>query len=106
MEPREYASGHFPEEVSLVRGGPFYRLHEKWILRRAGQQAEFLEAPESSRLADFGQSYKRVAQLRPFLVDRGALVALAIAVALPALPVILTQIPLIVVIKDLLKALR
>jgi hypothetical protein len=31
---------------------------------------------------------------------------LAIAVALPALPVILTKIPLVVILKDLLKALR
>ena len=32
-------------------------FHEKWIRQQAGHEAEFLTAPESSMLADYGQSY-------------------------------------------------
>ena len=51
-------------------------------------------------------SYERIGQLKPFPADRGAIVTLAIAVTAPALPVILTQMPLIVILEDLLKALH
>ena len=81
-------------------------FHEKWILHRAGREAEFLQAAEVTTLANFGRVYESIGALRPFPADRGALVTLAVAVALPALPVILTQVPLFVVLDDLLKALH
>jgi hypothetical protein len=79
---------------------------EKWIHHRAGHEAEFLQAPDSSTLADFGRGYETILQLKPFPADRGALYALVAAVAVPMLPAVLAQIPLIVVLKDLLGALR
>jgi hypothetical protein len=81
-------------------------FHEKWILHRAGHEAEFLQAPESSTLADFGRSYEIVQQLKPFPADAGALYILAAAVAISALPVILAVVPLAVVLRDLFHALR
>jgi len=81
-------------------------FHKKWIRHRSGHEAEFLTADESSTLADFGQSYERIEQMRPFPADRGDLVALAVSVVLPMLPVILAVVPLAVVLKSLLKALR
>jgi hypothetical protein len=81
-------------------------FHEKWIRMRAGHDPEFLAAPESSSLADYGSSYSNIVKLRPFVVDQSALIALAISVALPMLPAVLAVIPLIVVIQDLLKAMR
>jgi len=81
-------------------------FHEKWILHRAGHEAEFLGAPESSTLANFGHTFEKIAHLNPFPADRGTLYVLAAAVVIPALPVVLTQIPLATVLKDLLKALR
>jgi hypothetical protein len=81
-------------------------FHEKWIVHRAGHEGEFLQAAESSTLADFGQSYERIEQLKPFPADRGSLYALVAAIAIPALPVIVAQIPVVVVLMDLLKALR
>ena len=68
-------------------------FHEKWIDQRAGYEAEFLTAPESSTLRDFGQSYEKLEQLRPFPADRGALIALAVSLVVPMLPVILAVIP-------------
>jgi hypothetical protein len=81
-------------------------FHEKWILHRAGHESEFLQAPESSTLADFGRSYEKIEQLQPFPADKGALYTLAASVAIPALPVILAQIPIAVVLQALFKALR
>ena len=79
---------------------------EKWIHHRAGHEAEFLQALESTTLADFGRSYEVIQELKPFPADRGALYALVAAVAIPMLPPILAQIPLAVVFKDLLETLR
>jgi hypothetical protein len=81
-------------------------FHEKWILHPAGREPEFLQAPEITALNNMGRSYDRIKQLQPFPADKGSLYALAAAVAIPALPVILAQIPVVVVLKGLLKALR
>ena len=81
-------------------------FHEKWILHRAGHEAEFLVAPESSAVANYGHIYDTIKNMNSFPADKGALYTLAGAVVIPALPVILTQIPLAVVLSDLLKALH
>jgi hypothetical protein len=81
-------------------------FHEKWILHRAGHESDFLTAPESSALADYGSSYEKVQQLQPFPADKGAFIVLAISLVVPMLPVILAVIPLDVVLKSLLEALR
>jgi hypothetical protein len=44
--------------------------------------------------------------LQPFLAGKGALYTLAACVAIPALPAIVAEIPIAVVLQDLLKALR
>jgi len=81
-------------------------FHEKWIQHRAGHEAEFLRAPESSTLADYGQAYEKIESMNVFLVDKSSLYTLAAAIVIPALPMILAQVPLAVVVSDLLKALR
>jgi hypothetical protein len=81
-------------------------FHQKWILRRAGHEAEFLTAAESSTLADYGQVYEKIEGMNSFPADKGALYTLAAAVVIPALPAILAEIPFAVVLSDLLKALR
>jgi hypothetical protein len=80
-------------------------FHQKWVLNRAGNEAEFLDAPEVSTLCDYGQSYDRIEKLNPFPTDKGALIALVLAVAIPALPTILAEIPISVLLKNLLSAL-
>ena len=81
-------------------------FHEKWILHRAGHETEFLVAPESSTLANFGRAYEGIEKMNPFPADKGALYTLAAAVLIPALPVILAEVPFTVILTDLLKALR
>jgi hypothetical protein len=81
-------------------------FHQKWILHRAGHESEFLQAPESSTLADYGQSYEKIELLNPFPAGKQDLIPLALAIAIPAFPVIIAQIPVTVVLQDLLRALR
>jgi hypothetical protein len=81
-------------------------FHEKWILHRTGHEIEFLQSPESTTLANFAKGYQEIAQLKPVPADMGTLYGLAAAVAIPALPVVLAQIPLKIVVMDLLKTLH
>ena len=81
-------------------------FHQKWILHRAGHEGEFLQAPESRTLADYGQSYEKIEQLNPFPAGTQDLIPLALAIAIPACPVIIAQIPVAIVLQDLLRALR
>jgi hypothetical protein len=73
-------------------------FHEKWILRRSGHEAEFLQAPESSTLADYGQSYEKIEGLNPLPAGKQDLIPLALAIAIPAFPVIIAQIPVAIVL--------
>jgi hypothetical protein len=81
-------------------------FHEKWVLHRAEHETEFLVATEISTLANYGRAYRTIEKMNPFLVDKGSLYTLAAAVLIPALPMILAQVPFAVVLDDLLKALR
>jgi hypothetical protein len=81
-------------------------FHKKWILNRAGHEADFFLAPEINVLTGFGNKYEKIVRLFPFPADSFSLYALAIAVAVPALSVILTEIPFAVVLDDLFKALH
>jgi hypothetical protein len=81
-------------------------FHKKWILNRTGHEEEFLTAPEISTLTDYASSYENVEKLQPFPLDRGATVALVFAVVLPLLPVVLSEIPLVTVVKGLLAAVK
>jgi hypothetical protein len=81
-------------------------FHEKWVVNRAGHEEEFLTAPEISTLTDFGASYESIEKMRPFPVGKGVFAALALAVALPMLPVVLAEIPFAAVLKALLEAVK
>jgi hypothetical protein len=81
-------------------------FHEKWILHRAGHEYDFLVARESSALASFGRVYERIEKMNSFPADKGALYTLAAAVLIPALPMILAEVPFIVLLSGLLRALR
>jgi hypothetical protein len=81
-------------------------FHQKWIVHRAGHEEEFLAAPEVSTMTDYGASYQNVEKLQPFPVDKGAFIALALAVAIPMFPAVLAEIPLAQVLKGLLEAVK
>lgn len=81
-------------------------FHQKWISHRAGHEEEFLTASEIGALSGYSRSYNKLEHLNPFPADKIDFVVLAISVAVPMLPVILTMFPLAVIVKSLLKALR
>jgi hypothetical protein len=81
-------------------------FHEKWITHRAGHESEFLQAAEITTLANYNDVFDTIDRLKPFPVDKFSLYILAAAIAIPALPVLLAQLPLSVVLKDLMTALR
>jgi len=81
-------------------------FHNKWILYRGGRDVEFLAAPEISTLAQYGNAYERIETMSFLLADKGSLYTLVGAVLIPALPAILAEVPVAVVLQDLLKALR
>jgi hypothetical protein len=76
-------------------------FHEKWILRRASRETE---TPNVTMLADLARSYGNIMRIRPFPIDKETLIALAVAVLLPLVPVILAEHPLSVIIKGLIQA--
>jgi hypothetical protein len=81
-------------------------FQEKWILAGVGHDAEFMGAPEISTLCDYGQAYERIEDMKPFPFDKGALIGLALAVVIPAMPTVIAEIPLVVILKQLVGALR
>ena len=81
-------------------------FHEKWILHGAEHEAEVMDAPEISTLCDYNSAYRNVENMYPFPINKEALTGLALAIAIPAIPVILAEIPINVVLQDLLSALK
>jgi hypothetical protein len=81
-------------------------FHKKWILDPNRNTEEFLAATEISALTDYGSSYENIEKMQPFPVDKGSFLVLALAVALPMLPVVLTEIPLGEILKALLEAAK
>lgn len=81
-------------------------FHKKWILDPNRSDEEFLTAPEISALTDYASSYESIEKMQPFPLDKGSLIALALAVALPLFPVVLAEIPLSVVLKALFEAVK
>jgi len=82
------------------------QFHKRWIQHRAGREEEFPASPEASTLTDYGSSYQNIENLQPFPFDKGAFVALILAVALPLLPVALAEVPFATVLKALLEAVK
>ena len=81
-------------------------FHEKWILHRHGNEEDILAAPEVSTLTDLAASFQNVEKVKPFLFDKGSIVALGLALIIPILPAITAEIPLKVILKSLLSAIK
>src|SRR5208337_3090681 len=81
-------------------------FHDKWILNRKGHELEFLSAPEVSTLTDLATSFQNIEDMKAIPLDKGSLMAPVIAVVLPLLPAVMAQVPLKVVLKSLLEAMK
>jgi hypothetical protein len=80
-------------------------FHEKWVARAVDWETQRADISDVTTLA-FAASYDRIKRMNPFPVDKGALIGLALAILAPLLPVVLAEIPLSVILRGLLEAVR
>jgi hypothetical protein len=81
-------------------------FHGKWILHRKEHEAEILAAPEISSLTDLASSVQNVEDMKAFPAGKGSVIPLVLALAIPLIPAITAQVPLKVVLKSLLEAMK
>ena len=93
-------------EYSIIGHMQSYAFHDKWVHHGHEHEDEVIAAPEMSTLCDYNAAYKNVEDMHPIPVDKEALMGLAISVLIPALPVILAEIPMQTVLQDLFSTLR
>ena len=85
------------EHGRLVRG--------RWILRQPTGDDALLDAPEIGPVADTVTLYEAVTKMRVVPIGRPSLLSIALASALPLLPVLAIEIPLRELLTKLLKTL-
>lgn len=81
-------------------------FHKKWIEHRRDRGQELSEIPNVTMLADFDLIYSNIKRMQPLPVDRNTLIGLALGVLVPLLPAVLAEIPLRVLMKELIVAVR
>ena len=81
-------------------------FHDKWVHHGHEHEDDVIAAPEMSTLCDYNSAYKNVEDMYPIPVDKEALMGLAISVLIPALPVVLAEIPIQTVLQDLFSTLK
>jgi glucan phosphoethanolaminetransferase (alkaline phosphatase superfamily) len=93
--------------VLLLAVGPLLFFVPKLApLRRKGILQYGSLAPEISSLTDLASSFQNIEAMKPLPLDKGSLVAPAAAVLIGLFPAILAQVPLKVIFKSLLHAMK
>jgi hypothetical protein len=77
----------------------------KWIRGGADPGEALLGSADIQSLADLGNSFEIVRRMQPLPFGKETIVRLAVTTALPALPLVLTVIPLEELVKRLLGAI-
>jgi hypothetical protein len=70
-----------------------HAFDRKWIGKENSDGESLLGSPDSSTLADFGNCFEFVRNMRSFPIDLNGIIPLIIATALPMLPLVLTVYP-------------
>ena len=81
-------------------------FHDKWILHREGHELEFLSAPEVSTLTELATSFQNIEDMKAIPLDKGSIIAPMFAAIVPLLPAVMAQVPLKVIFKSLLEAMK
>jgi hypothetical protein len=76
----------------------------KWVRGGAGDDEPLVGSGDIQSLADLGNSFQVIREIKPFPFGRDAVMQLAFFTVLPGLPLVLTMIPLEELIKKLLGA--
>lgn len=69
-------------------------FHKKWIRKEGSEGESILGSSDIQSLADLGNSFGFVRNMRPFPIDRNSLLPIVAAIALPMLPLLLTVYPI------------
>lgn len=84
----------------LARHGQM--VHARWIEGRdVADDKGLLDAPEIGPVADIGTLYERVDAINPVMISRGTLVVLAACAAVPVVPLVLIEYPVIEIVRML-----
>lgn len=81
------------QEYSALAGEYTQAFHSKWIRKGAGEGEVLLGSADIQSLADMGNSFGFVRNMRTFPIDRNGLLPIVVATALPMLPLLLTVYP-------------
>ena len=92
-------------EYGLLASRYVEEFDRKWIHGGANPDEALLGSADIQSLADLGNSFEAVRRMQPFPFGKEMLLPLALTIALPALPLVLTVIPLNELVKRLLGAL-
>jgi len=90
-------------EYGLLANQYVSEFRQKWLHGRETSDKELLGSADIQSLADLGNSYDVVHEMRPLPIAMGLIVRLAIVLALPLLPLTLTMIPLREILDRLIK---
>lgn len=82
------------------------QFHQKWIENCEPPAEELLTAPEISTLTDLATSVANVRRMHPFPFAKQPMAQVLLAALLPMIPVVTTQIPLKMLLKQIFSALH
>lgn len=92
-------------EYGALAGAVGRQLERKWLNRESNVDEGVLEVPHFSATTDLNQVVSNVYQIKSVPLDLQDLIAVVVAVLLPFVPVLLYEIPLNVILPDLMKLL-
>ena len=95
---------------ALLEYGALVTIHdqqfdEKWIQKQQRPDEEILGNPDASSLVDLGSSFTVVRQMGLVPINKPTLITLALAAALPMVPVVLYATPADEIVRAVLKML-
>jgi hypothetical protein len=90
----EYASRFAKLEFGALSSKYVDSFRDKWVQHKTENPEPLLGTPDLQSLADLGNSYKTVTEMRLFPIGKEPLIRLVATLILPLLPLIVTVIPL------------
>jgi hypothetical protein len=82
------------------------RYHQAWIRMRGQQDTKTLLAPENNTILNFGKTYDNVGDIQVFPATKSSFYPLVMAIIIPGVYAASAEIPFVVILKDLLHALK
>lgn len=93
-------------EYGTLRHLHSLEFHKKWVQERSENLPVLLGTRDMSSLSGISSGLRNVEEMKVFPIRKNTITAMVAALAVPMLPVLTTQIPLLEAVKMLLKALR